>query len=131
MPLTAWITPSSVWNRVTKTLLDHGHADRVSRAFHEVCTFPKRHPLSFLWVFRAVLAGKYPEAGGCPDTLEDIAICDRERMWHLRREMQIIFQDAFSSLNPRQSVGRIIQEPLIVHKIGTRQEQLERVQELL
>ena len=62
---------------------------------------------------------------------EDIAICDRDRMWHLRREMQIIFQDAFSSLNPRQSVGRIIQEPLIVHKIGTRQEQLERVQELL
>jgi len=62
---------------------------------------------------------------------EDIAVCDRQRMWHLRREMQIIFQDAFSSLNPRQSVGRIIQEPLIVHKIGTRQEQLERVQELL
>jgi peptide/nickel transport system ATP-binding protein len=62
---------------------------------------------------------------------EDIALCDREEMWRLRREVQIIFQDAFSSLNPRQSVGRIIQEPLIVHKIGTRREQLERVQELL
>ena len=62
---------------------------------------------------------------------EDIAFCNRERMWRLRREAQIIFQDVFSSLNPRQSIGRIIQEPLIVHKIGTRQEQVERVQELL
>ncbi|MCP4625611.1 MAG: dipeptide ABC transporter ATP-binding protein [bacterium] len=62
---------------------------------------------------------------------EDIAFCERERMWRLRREVQIIFQDAFSSLNPRQSVGHIIQEPLTVHKIGTRREQLQRVQELL
>jgi oligopeptide/dipeptide ABC transporter ATP-binding protein len=62
---------------------------------------------------------------------EDITAWDRRQMWRLRRKMQIIFQDAFSSLNPRKSVGRIIQAPLIVHQKGTRQEQLERVQELL
>ena len=49
----------------------------------------------------------------------------------LRREMQIIFQDPYSSLNPRMTVGNIVAEPLIVHKIGTRDERRERVRELL
>ncbi len=62
---------------------------------------------------------------------ENIFACDRVRMKHLRREMQIIFQDPFASLNPRMTVGDIIAEPLVVHSIGTRQERLRRVQELL
>lgn len=62
---------------------------------------------------------------------QDITAYDRKHMWHLRREMQIIFQDAFASLNPRQNVGRIIRAPLVVHRIGTAKEQTERVQELL
>jgi oligopeptide transport system ATP-binding protein len=49
----------------------------------------------------------------------------------LRRDMQIIFQDPYASLNPRMTVGRIIAEPLDVHNIGTPKERKERVQELL
>ena len=49
----------------------------------------------------------------------------------LRREMQIIFQDPFSSLNPRKSVAHIVGEPLYVHGMTNRQEREARVLELL
>jgi oligopeptide/dipeptide ABC transporter ATP-binding protein len=52
-------------------------------------------------------------------------------MQALRREMQIIFQDPFSSLNPRKTVGQIIGEPLLVHGVGSRQERDRRVLELM
>ncbi len=56
----------------------------------------------------------------------------REEMRPLRSRMQIVFQDPFSSLNPRMSVGQIIEEGLIVNKLGTtRNERLERVKEAL
>jgi ABC-type oligopeptide transport system ATPase subunit len=47
-----------------------------------------------------------------------------------RRHFQIVFQDPYSSLNPRMRVGAIVQEPLIIHKIGSRNEQLARVRRL-
>ncbi len=53
------------------------------------------------------------------------------KLRELRRDMQIIFQDPYASLNPRMTVGRIIAEPLEVHNIGTPNERKERVQELL
>ncbi len=49
----------------------------------------------------------------------------------LRRNMQIVFQDPFSSLNPRMTIKSIVEEGLIVHGIGTRQTRLERVKEIL
>ncbi|MFD0352578.1 ABC transporter ATP-binding protein [Streptomyces sp. NPDC127110] len=49
----------------------------------------------------------------------------------LRREVQMVFQDPFSSLNPRMTVGRIIAEPLIAHGLGDRAERAERVAALL
>lgn len=55
----------------------------------------------------------------------------RREIRHLRRRIQVIYQDPYSSLNPRLSVGRIIEEPLIIHKIGTRKEREEKVSELL
>jgi oligopeptide transport system ATP-binding protein len=55
----------------------------------------------------------------------------RNQMQALRREMQIIFQDPFSSLNPRKTVGQIIGEPLLVHGVKDRQERDRRVLELL
>jgi oligopeptide/dipeptide ABC transporter ATP-binding protein len=56
---------------------------------------------------------------------------NRKELRALRRRMQIIFQDPYSSLNPRMKVGQIVGEPLIVHGIGKRNERRERVAELL
>ena len=49
----------------------------------------------------------------------------------LRREMQIIFQDPYASLNPRMKVRDIVAEPLVIHRMGDRAERRERVAELL
>jgi oligopeptide/dipeptide ABC transporter ATP-binding protein len=49
----------------------------------------------------------------------------------IRRNIQMIFQDPYSSLNPRLTIGDIIQEPLIIHGIGTREERRLRAEELL
>lgn len=55
----------------------------------------------------------------------------RSQMRQLRREMQIIFQDPYASLNPRMTVGQIIAEPLTTHGLATRQTKRRRVAELL
>lgn len=52
-------------------------------------------------------------------------------LFQLRREIQAIFQDPYSSLNPRMTIGEIVREPLLVHKIGTKAEQIENVRALL
>ncbi len=62
---------------------------------------------------------------------KDIATFDREDLRAFRRKVQIVFQDPFSSLNPRMKVGAIIKEPMVVHKIGTPDEREERLRELL
>ncbi|MEA3345644.1 MAG: dipeptide ABC transporter ATP-binding protein [Chloroflexota bacterium] len=56
---------------------------------------------------------------------------DRERMRGLRRDMQIIFQDPYSSLNPRLTLRRIVGEPLVVNKVARGQELEDRIAELL
>jgi peptide/nickel transport system ATP-binding protein len=56
---------------------------------------------------------------------------DREEKKAFRRQAQVVFQDPYSSLNPRMTTGDIIAEPLEVHDVGTRQERRERVHELL
>lgn len=61
----------------------------------------------------------------------DMAHASRQELFQLRRDMQIIFQDPYSSLNPRMTVGEIVREPLVVHKIGTRAQQIEKVRSLL
>ncbi|MEM6616308.1 MAG: ABC transporter ATP-binding protein [Pseudomonadota bacterium] len=48
-----------------------------------------------------------------------------------RRDVQMVFQDPFSSLNPRMTVNDILQEPFIIHEIGTREERAERVRDLM
>lgn len=52
-------------------------------------------------------------------------------MQGLRREMQIIFQDPYASLNPRLSIRSIVSEPLKIHKIGSKAEQNAKVEDLL
>jgi oligopeptide/dipeptide ABC transporter ATP-binding protein len=63
---------------------------------------------------------------------EDIATRTKAELKPLRREMQIIFQDPYSSLNPRKTVGSIIGEPFIVHRVERDEEKRKRrVQELM
>jgi oligopeptide transport system ATP-binding protein len=62
---------------------------------------------------------------------QDITRLDKNAMRALRREMQIIFQDPYASLNPRMTVGSIIGEPLEIHKIARGAEKEERVASLL
>ncbi|MFA9556379.1 ABC transporter ATP-binding protein [Evansella sp. AB-rgal1] len=62
---------------------------------------------------------------------EDITELDDERMRKMRRDMQIIFQDPYASLNPRHKIEKILSEPLIVHGIGTKEERKQKVKEIL
>jgi oligopeptide/dipeptide ABC transporter ATP-binding protein len=62
---------------------------------------------------------------------EDIVSLRGERLRRLRRRMQMVFQDPYSSLDPRLTVGAIVGEPLAIHEIGTRAERRDRVRELL
>jgi oligopeptide/dipeptide ABC transporter ATP-binding protein len=61
----------------------------------------------------------------------DITHLDRSQMRPIRREMMMVFQDPYASLNPRKRVGSIVGEPLEVHGIGTDTERKRTVQELL
>src|SRR5881409_1741292 len=62
---------------------------------------------------------------------QDITRLSRRGMRPLRRELQIIFQDPYASLNPRKRVGQIVGAPLAIHGIGDRRERKRQVQELL
>ncbi len=63
---------------------------------------------------------------------QDITSLKGERLQKLRREMQIVFQNPFSSLDPRMKVGDAVMEPLLIHAVGkTKQQRRERVAELL
>ncbi|SHE97686.1 oligopeptide transport system ATP-binding protein [Desulfacinum infernum DSM 9756] len=61
----------------------------------------------------------------------DIFRMEHRELKALRREMQIIFQDPYGSLNPRLTVSRILEEPLLTHKMGTRAERRRAVEEVL
>ena len=80
---------------------------------------------------RSILRLTEPTSGEVRFEGVDVLAADATTLRALRREMQIIFQDPYSSLNPRMTVGNIVAEPLIVHKIGSRDERRERVRELL
>lgn len=59
------------------------------------------------------------------------AIEDREELRRLRRHVQVVFQDPHSSLDPRMSVREIVSEPLLVHRVGSKQERIRTVDEML
>ena len=62
---------------------------------------------------------------------KDINECDKKELKALRRDFQMIFQDPYSSLNPRVTVKKTLEEPLSIHKIGNKEERLERVKDIL
>ena len=66
---------------------------------------------------RAILRLLEPTAGKVLFEGEDVSVLNPEQLRHKRREMQIIFQDPFSSLNPRMTIGQTIEEPLKLHNI--------------
>ena len=80
---------------------------------------------------RLVLRLIEPDAGTITYDGHDLRTATPAKLRELRRDMQIIFQDPFGSLDPRMTVGRIIAEPLVVHGIGSSSERLKRVGELL
>jgi oligopeptide transport system ATP-binding protein len=80
---------------------------------------------------RLILRLIEPTAGTVHFEAADITAMQGEPLRKLRRRMQIIFQDPFASLNPRMSVGGIVEEPLIVHGIGDAASRRARVAELL
>ena len=82
-------------------------------------------------VARAVVRLYEPTGGAILFRGTDITHRPRRQLRNLRRQMQLIFQDPYASLNPRYSVRRIIREPLDIHRVGTPAERNERVDELL
>ena len=72
-----------------------------------------------------------PTAGTIRYAGKDITDYGRRKMKPYRRQMQIIFQDPFSSLNPRQTVGAIIAAPLEIHRLSSGTEKEDRIADLL
>jgi ABC-type oligopeptide transport system ATPase subunit len=79
---------------------------------------------------RCILRLIEPTSGDVEFRGENVLRFTRSRMRQARREMQIVFQDPYSSLNPRMRVGDIVLEPLIIHRVGTKAERRARVEEL-
>ncbi len=85
---------------------------------------------------RCVLRAIDPTGGSVKFTTEtgavvDVAKLSRNQLRPLRRQMQMVFQDPFSSLNPRMTILDIIGEPMLVNGVKSRQERIDRVEELL
>jgi oligopeptide transport system ATP-binding protein len=80
---------------------------------------------------RVILKLVEPSDGQIVYDEQDITPFDKKSMAPLRRQMQIIFQDPYASLNPRLTVGEAIGEPLVAHGMANRAEAKERVLELL
>jgi oligopeptide transport system ATP-binding protein len=80
---------------------------------------------------RAMIRLNAPTEGSITFDGIDLASLSGPELRRIRRRMQMIFQDPYSSLNPRMTAGGIVGEPLDIHDIGSRQERRERVRELM
>jgi ABC-type oligopeptide transport system ATPase subunit len=79
---------------------------------------------------RCVLRLIEPTSGSVTFRGEDVLQFDAKALRAARRHFQIVFQDPYSSLNPRMRVGAIVAEPLVIHGVGTAAERRERVKDL-
>ena len=80
---------------------------------------------------RCILGLTRPTSGDVSFAGESIYAMSRPRLRAMRRAMQPVFQDPYSSLNPRRTVGQSVAEPLVVHGVGTATTRDARVAELL
>jgi peptide/nickel transport system ATP-binding protein len=80
---------------------------------------------------RSILRLVEPSAGAILFEGSDVRALDPAGLRKMRQNMQMIFQDPFASLDPRQSVGAAIAEPIVVHGLATRREARDRVADLL
>lgn len=81
---------------------------------------------------RAILRLLEPTAGQILFEGEDLASFNKSKMEDARKDLQIIFQDPFSSLNPRRTVSQTIMEPMIIHKLyDTKAEMMKNVLEIM
>ena len=80
---------------------------------------------------RAILRLVEPDSGTVLLKGEDVLAANPRRLRALRRRMQIVFQDPYSSLNPRRTIGRTLTEPMAVHGLGSAREILEAVRTVL
>ncbi|MGG0718335.1 dipeptide ABC transporter ATP-binding protein [Robertmurraya massiliosenegalensis] len=72
-----------------------------------------------------------PTAGNVEFDGRDLTKLKSEEMRQMRKEIQMVFQDPFASLNPRHTVEKILEEPLIVHGVKDKDERKRRVKEML
>jgi ABC-type oligopeptide transport system ATPase subunit len=72
-----------------------------------------------------------PTSGSVKFMGKELTKLPRSELREMRKEMQIVFQDPYSSLNPRMTVGNIVAEPMAVHDQGTRRQREARVRDLL
>jgi peptide/nickel transport system ATP-binding protein len=82
-------------------------------------------------VGRCLLRLIEPTAGHIYFEGRNVLKLNKKELREIRREMQIIFQDPYASLNPRMKIGDIVGEPLVIHNQGTKSERRDRVAALL
>lgn len=80
---------------------------------------------------RTIMRLSAPTAGKVFFEGRDVSAMNKHELKDMRREMQFIFQDPYASLNPRMTIGEIVSEPMTIHGVGTKEERIERVRELL
>jgi oligopeptide/dipeptide ABC transporter ATP-binding protein len=80
---------------------------------------------------RVLLRLEEPTAGRVFFEGQNLGTFDKQRLKQFRRQAQIIYQDPYSALNPRRTVGQLIEEPLVIHRAGTPGQRRQRVTWLL
>ena len=80
---------------------------------------------------RAIMRLHEPTEGTVIFNGVELTKLNSEEMRKARRDIQMVFQDPYASLNPRHTVGKILEEPLIVHGIGNAAERKQKVHEYL
>ncbi|MCI5110012.1 MAG: dipeptide ABC transporter ATP-binding protein [Marivita sp.] len=80
---------------------------------------------------RTILRLTEPTEGEARYEGQDVFEMDEAQLKRMRQDMQMVFQDPFSSLNPRKRIGAILEEPLVIHGIGTPAERTSKVLDIL